>query len=325
MKHKYKIAIFRFSSLGDVAMTVPVLEQLLSQHPHIELIVISRVEYKALFASLSRTTFLGFDLEHEYKSTASLYKIAQKIKKYKPTHLADLHNVLRTQLIRKFFVFSKVKIAVLNKGRKEKKELTTAINKKLFPLKTMFQRYADVFEQLGFSVELQPSIQSKKQENKIGFAPFAKYKEKMLPIEKSKNVVAELAKKGKEIYLFGGGKREEIILKNWENLHQNIHSVAGKFTFEEELNFIKNLDVMIAMDSANMHLASIHKVRVVSIWGATHPFLGFLGFGQKLEDCVYFPINCQPCSVFGNKKCKRNDYACVENISEKMILNKIKY
>ena len=306
-------------------MTIPVLEQLLAQHTQVELLIISRVEYKALFSSLSRTTFLGFDLEDEYKSTASLYKIAQKIKKYNPTHLADLHNVLRTQLIRKFFVFTNIKIAVLDKGRKEKKQLTVDTNKNLFPLKTMFQRYADVLEQLGFSVELQPSIQSKKQENKIGFAPFAKYKEKMLPIEKSKNIVAELAKAGKEIYLFGGGKHEENILKDWENLHQNIHSVAGKFTLEEELNFIKNLDVMIAMDSANMHLASMQKVRVISIWGATHPFLGFLGFGQKLEDCVYFPIDCQPCSVFGNKKCKRNDYACVENISEKMILNKIKY
>ena len=86
---------------------------------------------------------------------------------------------------------------------------------------------------------------------------------------------------------------------------------------------MSHLDVMISMDSSNMHLASLTDTPVVSIWGATHPFAGFLGWNQKAEDCVQLDLPCRPCSVYGNKPCFRGDYACLNGISSEEILNKL--
>lgn len=81
---------------------------------------------------------------------------------------------------------------------------------------------------------------------------------------------------------------------------------------------------MISMDSANMHLASIVGTRCVSIWGATHPYAGFLGFGQSENDVVQInDLTCRPCSVFGDKECYRGDWACLEEINVQQIIDKI--
>ena len=88
--------------------------------------------------------------------------------------------------------------------------------------------------------------------------------------------------------------------------------IASGEGIRADLEKIKKLDVMISMDSANMHLASLVGVRVVSIWGATHPFAGFLGWGQKMEDCVQRDLPCRPCSIYGKKPCLRGDMACMD-------------
>jgi len=92
---------------------------------------------------------------------------------------------------------------------------------------------------------------------------------------------------------------------------------------EQELDFISNLDVMMSMDSAGMHLASLEGVPVVSVWGATHHYAGFLGYGQSEDNIVADSIECRPCSVYGNKPCFRKDYACLYNIAPATIANKI--
>jgi len=80
---------------------------------------------------------------------------------------------------------------------------------------------------------------------------------------------------------------------------------------------------MLSMDSANMHLASFVGVPVISIWGATHPYAGFYGWNQSPDNAVQIEMECRPCSVFGNKKCFRGDYACLLNIKPQLVLNKI--
>jgi ADP-heptose:LPS heptosyltransferase len=77
------------------------------------------------------------------------------------------------------------------------------------------------------------------------------------------------------------------------------------------------------MDSANMHLASIYGVPVVSIWGATHPFAGFYGWMQDVNNIVQADLYCRPCSVFGNKPCYRGDHACMQMITTEMLMQKI--
>ena len=84
------------------------------------------------------------------------------------------------------------------------------------------------------------------------------------------------------------------------------------------------MDIMLTMDSANMHLASLVGTPVVSIWGATHPNVGFYGFRQDPNNAVQIDLDCRPCSVFGNKPCANSEqYACMNRISETSVIDKI--
>ena len=91
----------------------------------------------------------------------------------------------------------------------------------------------------------------------------------------------------------------------------------------QELILMSHLDVMLSMDSGNMHMASVVDTPVVSVWGATHPYAGFLGWGQRMEDTVQIDLPCRPCSVYGDKICMRNDYACLQNIAPDQIVKKV--
>ena len=86
---------------------------------------------------------------------------------------------------------------------------------------------------------------------------------------------------------------------------------------------MSHLQVMISMDSANMHLASLVNTPVVSIWGATHPYAGFMGWNQRYENAAQVELDCRPCSIYGNKPCLRGDYACLKNISPEQIISKV--
>jgi len=206
--------------------------------------------------------------------------------------------------------------------------------KKFKPLKTSIQRYQDVFSKLGYRFDLSfrsiyefgtrkfeilTPFTGEKKETWIGIAPFAKHIGKIYPLEKMEEVINKLAMKpGIRLFLFGG-KDEEAILENWSQRYSSVTSVAGHFSFANELLLMSYLDGFISMDSGNMHLASLVGVPVVSIWGATHSYSGFYGYGQDTNSIVQTDLACRPCSVFGNKPCFRKDYACLNIPPESIV------
>lgn len=338
MKPKH-ILVIRLSAMGDVAMTIPVLYQLLQQNPEIQITVLTQKFLAPLFEPLERTTVYAVETKGKHKGLTGLYKLFRELKKqYRFDALADLHNVLRSKIISFLFKATGIKTATIDKGRKEKKQLTRKENKRLVQLKTSFQRYADVFSSLDMPVILNTAqpvfarqplpekaipLFSKTKKN-ICIAPFAKHREKMYPIEKMKLVVKELLSQNNvQLFLLGGGKNEVTILNEWEKEFPDVINLAGKFSFGEELAIISHMDRMISMDSANMHLASLFGVSVVSVWGATHPFAGFYGWGQPTDNAVQIDLYCRPCSVFGNKPCYRGDHACMEQLPGEKILEKV--
>ncbi len=109
------------------------------------------------------------------------------------------------------------------------------------------------------------------------------------------------------------------MLDKWAERYKGVESVAGKISLGEELELMSKLRVMVSMDSANMHLASLVGTRVVSIWGATHPNAGFLGIGQRESDCVQRELTCRPCSIYGKRKCKYGDYRCMDIAPEEIV------
>lgn len=321
----YKILVMRFSSLGDVAMTVPVIKELIQQNPQLEITFLSRKKFRPLFEDIEKVNFLSADLEGKHKGFSGLYRLYKELKKMNFDAIADLHNVLRTKTLRGFFSFSDIKSAQLDKARKERKALLRQNSKLRKPLKPMTERYADVFRDLGLKLELSHQLSEKdlEQENAIGIAPFAMYEGKMYPLEKMRSVANKIADKGIKVYLFGGID-EKPELENWEKLNPNIISVAGRFNLGEELKLIQKLKLMISMDSANMHLASLVETRVISIWGNTHPYMGFLGYGQSYEDVIQDETLTQrPTSVFGKEPSGIEKINYFKNIPEELIIEKV--
>lgn len=318
-------------------MTVPVTKLLLQQYPGLQVTFVSQPMMQPLFEGIERLHFYPADIKGKFKGITGLYSLGRQLKQDVPFDaIADLHDVVRSKLLRFFLVGSPV--AVIDKGRKEKEELTRAVNKKLRQLRTTFQRYADVFEKLGFSVQLNAKegiitrpantalLPGKKKDGLlVGIAPFAKHAAKMYPLNKMKEVARLLSRDASVKVLLFGGAAEAGVLQQWEREIPGIYSVAGKTNFADELAIISQLDAMVSMDSANMHLASLYGVPVVSVWGGTHPFLGFYGWGQPMKNALQEDLPCRPSSVFGNKDCPvHGKQGCMKGISPAMIYEKVR-
>lgn len=338
MPQPAKILVLRFSAMGDVAMTVPVLQELLANYPNITLVVVSRKAFEPFFTSIPNIEFHAFEPKSTHKGILGIYRLFKELKSYKATALADLHENLRSNVLSCLFWFTGISMASLDKGRAEKRALTRKENKEFVPLKSSTQRYADVFATLGFPFTLkntltkQPEVlnqailklSGKKGAQKwIGVSPFAQHSQKVYPLDKMANVLTALAAEGHRIFVFGGGQEEQKIAEKWAKPNENITSLIGRLNLSEELYLISNLDVMLSMDSSGMHLASLKGIPVVSVWGATHPHAGFLGYGQSLANCVQIDLECRPCSVYGNILCYRGDFACMNQLSESHIIQKV--
>ncbi|WP_426275067.1 glycosyltransferase family 9 protein [Chryseobacterium sp. S-02] len=319
-----RILAYRFSAFGDVAMTAPVFREFLEQNPEVEIVMVSRKNFESLFADIPNVIFKGINLD-DYKGFFGLNRLANElIKEFNPDLVANLHDVIRTKVLDKIYRRKGLKVLKIDKGKEEKERLTDVWNLNKVQLKKTVERYADVFREMGFEVNLSHRLRPvTNNKSGIGFAPFAQHRGKMLPLEKSYELARILAQKQK-VYFFGGGKKETETLERWEREIPNTYSLSGKLSFAEELNKISELELMISMDSANMHLASLMGTRCISVWGSTHPYAGFLGFGQSEDDVVQVEdLTCRPCSVFGDKECYRGDWACLEELDIQKIVEKI--
>jgi ADP-heptose:LPS heptosyltransferase len=337
MNKRRKILIIRFSAMGDVAMTAPVVKQITAQNPDVDFLYLTRPLFKPFFNNIPNLEFYAFKPEN-YKGLKGLFKLYKELKALNITAVADLHFNMRSRIICLFFKLSGIKTVHLDKGREEKRSLTSKIDKNLRPLKPMWLRYTEVFEGLSLNAAVVNKLQdnekeqldenifsiSGSKENKkwIGISPFAQHLQKIYPLEKMEEVIRSLSNNDYQLFVFGGGEREKEIAEQWENRYANTVSTIGKLKMQEELKLISNLDVMISMDSSGMHLASLKGIKVVSVWGATHPFAGFLGFGQQEEHCVQTELYCRPCSVYGNKPCFRGDLACLHRLDPEEIIEK---
>lgn len=315
------ILIIRLSAMGDIAMIVPVILALIHQYPDLKISLLTKPFYGNLFKDLQYVSIIPAEVKTKHKGLKGLYRLSQELKNFKFDAVADLHDVLRSKILRFFLFWHGLKIKSINKGRAEKKALTRTKNKKFKPLKPTTQRYVDVFKKLGFRIDLStPQYLPKtdlnhkitndlnflKAEKHIGIAPFAAHDGKTYPADLMQNVIEKLAqKKATNIYLFGGGELEMSRLHNWALPHPNVYCVAGKYDFKIELDLIANLDLMLSMDSGNGHLAAMYGVSVITLWGQTHPHAGFAPFQQEKKNQILANRNqypLLPTSIYGNKK-----------------------
>ncbi len=353
------ILVIRLSAFGDVAMTVPVIHSLAVCYPQHRITVLSRGTWAPLFARLPHNVhFMGVDFRGEYRGLSGLNALFSRLKAMRFDLVADLHSVLRTRYLSLRFRLAGVPVCSIDKGRAEKKKLVNRMPKDYTPLTTSFERYRQVFARLGLPFELRfrslfgdgkgradqlpawltarlspaagswaspGSTANASFPSLIGIAPFAAHPGKVYPFPKMEEVIATLCAEGDvRICLFGGkSEAEQQLFARWEERFPGVVSVAGRLKLDEELVLMSLLDGMVSMDSSNMHLASLVATPVISVWGATHPCAGFMGWNQSETNVVQTDLSCRPCSIYGNKPCHRGDYACLHGIAPRLIVEKI--
>lgn len=312
-------------------MTIPVIEALALQNPDLQITVVSRPFVKSVFSLLpSNVHFVGIN-PREYKGLAGLWRMFQELRSLRPTHVADLHDVLRTIVLRLFFRLWGYPVSHIIKDRYARRKFLNEAEK--VQQETSFERYTKAILKLGFAFDVPPRplhlLEPRKEKNPtlhtIGIAPFAAHQGKVYPLEQMEKVVSLFSQKGIDVYLFGAGAEEKSLAIEWEEKYPHVHSVIGTLPdMAAELRMISTLDAMLTMDSGNMHLAALTDTPVFSIWGATHPLGGFLAWNCSTERVIQrTDLPCRPCSIFGNKPCKYGNYPCMTGISPEDIVAKV--
>jgi ADP-heptose:LPS heptosyltransferase len=299
---------------------------------------------RTLFADLGPNVgFMEADLKNEYSGIRGLNALYRRLKAKRFTAVADMHGVLRSSYLRMRFNFDRFKVCHSDKHRKERRKMVASRNKRLIQHPSTVQNYADVLASLGYPVKLEftsifppsggnlrllPPVvgEKKKFQLWIGVAPFAAHRGKVYPPEKMEMVIAKLLSlhPSGRVFLFGVGADERKYFSQWCAKYSRCTDASAALGgLKQELILMSHLDVMVSMDSANAHLASIVNVPVVSIWGATHPYTGFMAWNQKEDNVVQVDLPCRPCSIYGNKMCQRGDWACLDMINPETILEKV--
>lgn len=338
------VLITRFSALGDVAMTIPVVYCVARSNPDVRFLFATRPLPATLFVGRPENLdVVGIDLDR-YKGVGGMRRLASRLRReHKIDAVADLHDVLRTKLLRIFMRLSGVKTAHIHKGRADKRRLTRSRNKVMLPVTSTRARYREVFWRLGLARQddfttvfagtrpdpdayAAASAPRSEGETWVAVAPFGGHPGKIYPLHLMEKVVEELAARpGYKIFLFGAGAEENSVLAQWRARfgHHVVNMAALRLGLPAELALLSACSVMLSMDSANMHLASLVGLRVVSMWGATHPYCGFMGWHQRREDAVQLDMMCRPCSVYGARPCARGDYHCMAGISPSLVVSHI--
>lgn len=331
-----RLLVMRFSAMGDVAMTVPVLNALAKQNPQLRITMLTRDRFAGMYEWLpSNVVVRGVNFD-AYKGILGLARLYSSLMEYDFDAVADLHDVIRTKFLRTCFSVNGTRVAIIDKGREEKRALI-GCGQTHEPLKRMTDRYVEVFKRLGLKLELNSNAVidlncenfyevnklagGKSQgERWVGVAPFAAHEQKIYPLDKMHQVVDMLAASGCKVFLFGAGDKERDVLGRWESEYAaKAESGSGKVIstcgllggLRNEMLLMSCLDLMLSMDSANMHIASIFGTRVLSIWGATHPKAGFSGFGQTPDSEMQLNLPCRPCSIYGKTPCQFGDMRCM--------------
>lgn len=343
-----KILVLRFSAMGDVVLLVPVLRSLVAHHANVEVTVVTRPKFASFFAGIERVVVFPADVDQKYTGFFGLRELFRAIlTKNNYDVVIDMHDHIRTIFLRNLFKLFGFKTITFEKGRKEKKAFTRKENKIVKRLPHTIERYQKAFAKAGFSFpiiegpHLFPTQEDYKNvdawlaerelvknEKWIGIAPFAMHKSKIWSPANYPQLINQLIQQlPARFFLFGGGAEEVNYFNDLVSLFpKHCVVVAGTMRLPQELALMKKLDLMVCVDSSNMHFAALTGTPILSIWGGTHPDLGFGPVGYGEESIVQISrdeLPCRPCSVFGKETCHRGDFACINRIDPETIASRI--
>ena len=329
------VLVMRLSVLGNVAMTIPVLYPVCKANPETRFIMLTKKWPASMFHDRpANLKVVDFDVNENHSGLIGLLKLsAQLYKLYDIDAVADLHNLSGTKIIDAYMRFRGAKVARLDREKAKRRALVN--HKTSDPVTPIHERYRWVFQELGFETPdnftrlyegrdwpNSPIVPMKEDGQRwIAISPFSSHRQKAYPLEQMEQVIAELSKRENyRIFLMGGGKTEKIALRPIARKYKNVVSMAEiKHNFIDEYALLAKCDLMLTMESANMHLASLVDLQAMTVWGPTSPACGYLGYNQMVEDDIQLDMDCRPCSITGDKPCKFGDFPCLKNIKPETI------
>jgi lipopolysaccharide heptosyltransferase II len=315
-----KILIIRFSSIGDIVLTSPVMRCIKKQLPHATIHYLTKQSFKGIIEAnpyVAKIHLLNDDFD----------ALIPELRAENFDFIIDLHKNLRTLKVKR--ALSKVKAYSFNKLNIEKWLLTNFhINK--MPKVHIVDRYVATAKPLGVINDYEgldyfipaheytnPSdIPTSHQAGYIGLVIGASFATKKLPTTK----LIELCKAiHHPIILLGGPEDKEIGDQIATNDPQKIYNASGKFTLNESADLVRTAKVIISHDTGLMHIAAAFKKKVISLWGSTAPVLGMTPYyGKYTIDNARIQVpnlSCQPCTKIGNKKCPKGHFKCMNDIN----------
>lgn len=326
----HHLLVIRTSAMGDVAMLPHALRALLAAYPGLKITVATQPMFRPFFGGLD-VGFLDVDTKGRHHSLRGMCALAREARRLGVDAVADVHSVMRTWAFDASMRLHGIPVAAICKGRGAKQRFIRQGGAHAEPLRHSVLRYCDVFRRLGFAFDdpapalptVRPNPMGEKQGVWVGVAPFSAHRGKTYPEAMCREVVRLLSERYDRVFIHSGGGAEAIFAQQLEQTYPCVTALWGKVRFAGEMDLISHLDCVVTMDSLVMHLASLVATPVVSVWGATHPGLGFLGYGCDPANVLQADMACRPCSVFGAKPCKYGDYRCLSAITPQLVVDRV--
>ena len=313
-----KILIIRFSSIGDIVLTTPVIRCIKEQRSGVEIHFLTKVSFKSILEHnpyLTKIHTIGKDVK----------EVTEQLQKENFDFVVDLHNNIRSIQTKN----SLGKPSSAFKKLNFKKWILVNLKIDKMPKVHVVDRYMDTVSQLGIKNDNKgldyfisakdevnnSSLPTSHQNGYIGFVIGAKHFTKQLPIEK---IISICKKINKPIILLGGKEdvaRAEEIEKAVGN---NIFNACGKYNLNQSASLIKQASKIISHDTGLMHIAAAFKKEIISVWGNTVPSFGFTPYlpDPKSKMVEVKNLSCRPCSKIGYDKCPKGHFKCMMEIDE---------
>lgn len=343
------ILVIRLSAMGDVMLVVPVLKSLTHTYPDINITMVTRPRFATFFQGIPGVTVFEADVDERYRGFSGLRSLARQLNALRNFDMVfDLHDHMRTIILRNILRMYGRRVLVFKKGRREKRELVRPRNKVIRKLPHTVDRYREVFVRAGFMFDMLPGPHvsvspdankllhawlekqgiAPKRKKWIGIAPFANHRSKIWPREYTLEVVGKLAANDNlHLFFFGGGKEEIDFFESIRTrFPERCTVVAGALTMREEIALLAHVDLMVCVDSSNMHLTVLSGAPLLALWGGTHPNAGFGPY--QYDPSVIMQISrdelpCRPCSVYGRETCLRKDFACLYRLTPELVAKEV--
>ncbi len=329
-----KILIIRFSSIGDIVLTTPVIRCVKMQLPN------SKIHYltKSSFAPI--VNYNPYIDKLHYLSD-NLEEIILALKKEKFDYVIDLHHNLRTMRVKRalgikdFYSYPKLNI---------KKWLLTVLKLNLMPDKSIVERYFETVKTLkvtndGKGLEFFIHDEHKLGNNDIPMAHWGgyvgcviggSYKTKQLPLEQWK-IFCELVPY--PVILLGGTEDRELGAQIAEQDPIKIYNSCGKFNLNESGELVKHAKVIVSNDTGLMHIAAAYQKPIISLWGNTspqmgmYPYYGYNNLKERVSTKSIIVENkdlaCHPCSKLGYSKCPKKHFLCMNSLDMKFVAEQV--